>query len=223
MQCNGRLDLTQESGSLLRFPRAGVGEGLVVADEAALPLDNDEQGADHVHCMRRIAPMVIAIILGLAGCRNPTTARDVTRDKAFQVGYVPGDLYQLKAEQSLFDRRSDDGKTSLVYADPRDDLYVSKVKAGTCMIAAPGRFTNGTVGILPAGTLLEISRLRYETYVSLSDVERYVVAFARVRGPLHAGTEVALTYVSGLVDVADATLATRAQSPNPGLLEAAPQ
>jgi len=172
----------------------------------------------------RLLEIVLSAFMAvaLASCAGPVTGRDVTRDKAYQVGYSPGQVYRLKTDQEIVEHQSDDRKSSYIYARTSGGLYTEE-KAGMCFLASPGQFERGRIGAVPAGTRLQIVRLKYHTFVTLSDVDRFVIAFGQLLDPPFEGREVALTSVSKYADIPSVKIRAEAQVPDSELIEQVPE
>lgn len=151
---------------------------------------------------RTIIKLCACVLLFAAGC----TSRNVTSLSKYQVGYLPGHVYELNVEREL------------VHAEWNPKGLLCFVEPGTCDRGADWLQPFGS---LPAGSQIQINQLRYETNINLSDVDRCVVAYGRLLDGPHAGAQVVMVGVSKLVDFPQATLRSKAMVPDPAFVQEA--
>jgi len=162
--------------------------------------------------------LLAAIFIGaVTGCSSPVTSRDVTRSAKYHVGFIPGRIYKLQQDAALYTCYGE-GAKPYARVHPQDGLFVANVPKKCLYLTPLGRYDRAHLSTVPKGSRVRVDKLRYSTFVTLSDVHRIVSATGTLLDAQDAGSTVILTYVSTLVEVPGLLVYAEAQSPDPTMI-----
>jgi hypothetical protein len=157
------------------------------------------------------------ILLGLAlllGCQSTATSRQVTGQKAYELGYASNEVYVLVEDLSLYRWKRTKGQKFLtVRADRNDPQSMTRLHQDAYILAPAGTFENGHFADLSAGARFEITNLWMNTVEGLGNV---IMPYGSLLQDPHEGRYVVLTYVSDIVEMPGSEApATQVQIPDP--------